>query len=39
MPYNLAAMKWSLNAGMSFIVAKHPSADNMQLIRSGKTGI
>lgn len=37
-PYNLAAMKWSLKAGMSFSVATQPRADMKQLITSGRTG-
>ena len=37
-PYNLAEMKWSLNAGMSFSVARQPSADSRPLITSGRTG-
>lgn len=38
MPNNLAVMKCSLKAGMSFTVAKHPSTDKHRLIRSGSTG-
>lgn len=37
-PYNLAEMKWSLNAGMSFSVARQPSADSRAFITSGRTG-
>lgn len=37
-PYNLAEMKWSLKAGMSFSVARQPSIDRKQLITSGRTG-
>lgn len=37
-PYNLAEMKWSLKAGMSFSVAVQPRADKRQLITSGRTG-
>lgn len=37
-PYNLAEMKWSLNAGMSFSVARQPSADSRPFITSGRTG-
>ncbi len=37
-PYNLAEMKWSLKAGMSFSVAMQPSADMKQLITNGRTG-
>lgn len=37
-PYNLAEMKWSLKAGMSFNVAKQPSADMRQLITNGRMG-
>lgn len=38
-PYNLAEMKWSLKAGISFRVAKQPSTDMSQLMTSGRTGI
>lgn len=37
-PYNLAEMKWSLNAGMSFSVARQPSAESRPFITSGRTG-
>lgn len=37
-PYNLAEMKWSLKAGISFTVAMHPRTDKKQLITSGRTG-
>lgn len=37
-PYSLAAIKWSLKAGMSFSVATQPSADMRPLITSGRTG-
>lgn len=37
-PYSLAEIKWSLKAGMSLIVAMHPSTDMKQLITSGRTG-
>lgn len=38
LPYSLADMKWSLKAGMSLSVAKHPRTDMQQLMMRGSKG-